>query len=108
MTQERRQDDKALAVLIQQFKDFIENTDKYRMSQERLQTNTSNKLDEISEKIYKEINALRKSIDTLPCPVHQTRIEDMGKSLIGLWSVVSLIGAGLLTELIRFWNKKCP
>ena len=87
MTEERRQDDKMLAVLIQKVDDFMD-------------TSTS-----AQKEVLKEIKELRERAFNLPCRVHEQRLNDMGSAVIGLWVICGAIGIGLLTELIRFWSK---
>jgi hypothetical protein len=96
--EERRQDDKAIAVLSQKLTDFMENTFLYRKGQERIQADIVNKLETI-----------KSTLDKLPCDgrrlVHLENKSWVDKNLIGLWAVVGSVAVAVLADWIRILSK---
>ncbi len=81
---QQRSDDIKIAVLCQTFNDFAENSIK------------------VQAQILGEIKELRDKTFNLSCKVHDQRLEDIGKAVVGLWIIVGAIGIAVLTEWIRF------
>jgi len=84
MPEERRSDDRTIAVLAQKLTDFMQAQSK------------------ANEQIITEIKELRDKTFNLPCKVHEQRINDMGRVIVGLWVIVGAVGLAVLTEWIRF------
>jgi hypothetical protein len=49
-----------------------------------------------NEQIITEIKDLRDKTFNLPCKVHEQRINDMGRVIVGLWVIVGAVGSNVV------------
>ena len=100
----QRSDDKALAVFIQRFNDFADNTDKYRKNQ-----------DEAFKLIFDRLGAMKTTLDKLPCDGRKQlldmKMDEISKDsrnqwiVIGaLWTVIGTVSYAIFEAWIKLWN----
>ena len=101
----QRSDDKALAVFIQRFNDFADNTDKYRKNQ-----------DEAFKLIFDRLGAMKTTLDKLPCDgrkqLWDMKMDGISKDsrnqwiVIGaLWTVIGTVSYAIFEAWIKLWSQ---
>ena len=101
---ERRADDRTLAVFIQKFNDFVENTDKYRKNQ-----------DDAFKSIFQRLDGMKTTLDKLPCDgrklLWDAKMDGIAKDsrnqwvVIGaLWTVIGTVSYAIFEAWVKIWS----
>ena len=112
--EERRQDDKILAVFIQKFNDFVENTEKYRRNREEIEEHNMNRVQTKIDLIFVKLAEMKTVCDKLPCESRKvlwdTKMDGIEKDSARQWRIIGVIwgaiGSACLAIFIAWLNIK--
>ena len=113
--EERRSEDRNIAVLCQRFNDFISNSERHYQEEKEARKEVSEDLKSTTGKLYNAIKEMNEKLLVLPCSSRKilwdSKMEDIAKDsrnqwiMIGsLWSVIGACAYSIFEAWIKIWN----